>query len=137
VEILKGVLEKEDIREYCIMTIPMHWSRYTLRGFDHMDYLAKKLSKELGVPYIKPLKTRFSKRQSKLSRVKRLENRKNHFTIDYSITLPQKVLLIDDVISTGATAHECAKILKRNGVERVMGVFIASSAEDLLQNRKS
>ena len=94
-----------------------------------MDYLAKKLSKNTGITYIQPLKTLFSRRQSKLSRQKRLENRKNHFTIDNSITLPRKVILIDDVISTGATAHECAKLLKRHGAREVIGVFLASSAQ--------
>lgn len=129
VQILRDILQKQDTKDSVIMTVPMHWSRYTLRGFNHMDYLARKLSKELGITYIKALKTSFSRRQSQLSRKKRLENRKNHFTIDNSFTLPRRVFLIDDVISTGATAHECAKLLKRHGVEEVIGVFLASSAE--------
>lgn len=129
VQILRDILQKQDMKDAVIMTVPMHWSRYTIRGFDHMDYLARKLSKEMGIIYLQPLKTSFSRRQSQLSRKKRLENRKNHFTIDNSITLPKKVFLIDDVISTGATAHECAKLLKRHGVEEVIGVFLASSAE--------
>ena len=44
------------------------------------------------------------------------------------MVLPEEVILIDDVISTGSTAHECAKILKENGVKRVVGIFLASSA---------
>ncbi|MFZ2255724.1 MAG: hypothetical protein WAW59_02735 [Patescibacteria group bacterium] len=79
-----------------------------------MDYLTKRLSKSSNIPYIQPLSTSFSQRQSKLSREKRFVNRKNHFTIDDSITLPERVFLIDDVISTGATAHECAKLLKQH-----------------------
>lgn len=94
-----------------------------------MDYLAKRLSKRVDIPYIQPLSTAFSRRQSKLSRQKRLENRRNHFTIDDSITLPEKIFLIDDVISTGATAHECAKLLKKHGVKEVIGIFLASSAQ--------
>lgn len=129
VAILKNILQKQDITESVVMTVPMHWSRYALRGFDHMDYLVEKLSKDMKIPYIKGMKTSFSRRQSKLSRKKRLENRKNHFTIDNSITLPKKVFIIDDVISTGATAHECAKILKKHGVKEVIGVFLASSAQ--------
>ena len=129
VDILSDILQKQDTQDAVIMTIPMHWSRYTLRGFDHMDYLMRKLSKNIGMQYIQPLRASFSKRQSQLSRKKRLENRKNHFTIDNSIVLPRRVFLIDDVISTGATAHECAKLLKRHGVEEVIGVFLASSAE--------
>jgi competence protein ComFC len=129
VNMLSWIIEWEDIWDAIIITVPMHWSRYTLRGFDHMDYLARRLSKSVDIPYIQPLSTAFSRRQSKLSRQKRLENRKNHFTIDNSITLPRKVILIDDVISTGATAHECAKLLKKHGAGEVIGVFLASSAQ--------
>lgn len=129
VQILSKILQEQDIRDVIIITVPMHWSRYGLRGFDHMDYIVKKLSRDMDIPYLQPLRTSFSKRQSKLSRKKRLENRKNHFTIDVSITLPRRVILIDDVISTGATAHECAKVLKRHGIEEVIGVFLASSAQ--------
>jgi predicted amidophosphoribosyltransferase len=98
--LLSQALEQSGYRDLTLVTIPMHWSRYTLRGFDHMDYLMKNLSRVTQIPYIQPLSTSFSRRQSKLSRTKRLENRKNHFTIDDSITLPKRVILIDDVIST-------------------------------------
>lgn len=108
----------------------MHWSRYTIRWFDHMDYLIKNLIQTTHVPYIKPFATTFSHRQSKLSREKRLENRKNQFTIkNKNVLLPKRIFLIDDVISTGATAHECAKILKEHGVEEVIWIFLTSSAE--------
>ena len=93
-----------------------------------MDYLARGLSRESWIPYIPTLSTQYSRRQSKLSRKERLVNRKNQFTILHSMVLPEEVILIDDVISTGSTAHECAKILKENGVKRVIGIFLASSA---------
>jgi competence protein ComFC len=128
VSMLSQALDQYELTDVTLMTVPMHWSRYTLRGFDHMDYLMKKLSRVTQLPYIQPLSTSFSRRQSKLSRAKRLENRKNHFTIEDSIILPKRVVLIDDVISTWATAHECAKLLKQHGVEEVIGVFLSSSA---------
>lgn len=79
-----------------------------------MDLLARKLAQKTGLHSLSPLSTSFSRRQSKLSRAKRLENRKNHFIIDPSVSLPHEVLLIDDVISTGATANECARMLKEH-----------------------
>lgn len=129
VSIFTHILRDQNIEDAVIVTVPMHWTRFSLRGFDHMDYLAKKLSKETGIPYIQPLKTSFSRRQSRLTRKKRLENRRNHFTIDDSIMLPQRIFLIDDVISTWATAHECAKVLKEYGAREVIGVFLASSVQ--------
>ena len=100
VSMLSRALDQYDLTDVTLMTVPMHWSRYTLRGFDHMDYLMQKLSHTTNLPYTQPLSTSFSRRQSKLSRAKRLENRKNHFTIEDSIILPKRVVLIDDVIST-------------------------------------
>jgi predicted amidophosphoribosyltransferase len=100
VSMLSQALDQYELTGVTLMTVPMHWSRYTLRGFDHMDYIMRRLSYRVHLQYIQPLSTSFSRRQSKLSRAKRLENRKNHFTIEDSIILPKRVVLIDDVIST-------------------------------------
>ena len=85
-----------------------------------MDYLTRRLSEQVGIKYLETLTTRYSQRQSKLSRKKRLVNRRNHFTIVNSLSLPEEIILVDDVISTGSTAHECAKALKEHGVKRVI-----------------
>ena len=110
-----------------LVWVPMHWSRYSIRGFDHIDVLLKKISSHTGIPYISPISTRFSFRQSKLSREKRLENRKNHFTIGSSVSIPETVILFDDVISSWATAHECARVLKNHWAKRVIGIFLTSN----------
>ena len=110
-----------------LVWVPMHWSRYCIRGFDHIDFLLKKVVLNTGIPYISPLSTRFSFRQSKLSREKRLENRKNHFTIGSSVPIPETVILFDDVISSGATAHECARVLKGHWAKKVIGIFLTSN----------
>lgn len=91
----------------------MHWSRYLLRGFDHTDIIVKKLAKITGLPYQNLLSTKWSRHQSKLSREKRLENKKNRFTMKHHVPVPEVVILFDDIISTGSTANECAKILKQ------------------------
>jgi competence protein ComFC len=129
VDMLAEIIVTQDTTDAVLVAVPMHWSRYTLRGFDHMDMILRWLSKKLNIPYMQPLRAGFSMRQSKLSRAKRLENRKNRFTIDNSVILPHTVFLIDDVISTGATAHECARVLRDHGAEKLIGVFLASSAE--------
>ncbi len=54
----------------------------------------------------------FAFRQSHLSRKKRLANKVNHFRIKSHQKIPEKVFLFDDVISTGSTANECARVLK-------------------------
>jgi competence protein ComFC len=108
-------------------SVPMHWTRYFYRWFNHIDFLGKYFSRKYTLSYASILNTRFSKRQSHLSRQMRLENRKNSFTMKPRVSIPDVVILIDDVISTGATVHECGKILKLHGVKHVIGVFLASN----------
>ena len=107
--------------------VPMHWSRYIFRGFDHTFLIVAKLSKILHLPYQKLLSTRWTRHQSKLAREKRLENKKNTFRIRNHKNIPEFVVLFDDVISSGSTADECARILKDAGVKRVVGIFLASN----------
>jgi predicted amidophosphoribosyltransferase len=76
---------------------------------------------------IKPIRVQWTRRQSKLSKVKRMKNREHAFALRSGVLVPKTVILIDDIISTGSTANACAKILKTAGVEKVYGVFIASN----------
>lgn len=111
----------------CMVGVPMHWSRYFIRGFNHIDLLVSHLSKKIWIPYMKPLQAFFTRRQSKLSKSKRIKNREYAFWITQDAVLPRTIILIDDIISTGSTADACAKILKSRGVEKVYGIFIASN----------
>lgn len=129
----RAIFEKEKennhTHEYIITTVPMHWTRYIVRGFDHMHHLAKQISIEYDIPYIPILKRkRYTKHQSSLLREKRLENIKDSFTMTYEFQKirTRRVLLLDDIISTGATANEAARVLKEHGCFEVRGYFIAS-----------
>ena len=109
------------------VSVPMHWSRYMIRGFNHIDLLTSGLSRRFWVQKIKPIRAYWTRRQSKLTKVKRIKNREHAFSLKPGTILPKIVILIDDIISTGSTANACAKILKSAGVEKVYGVFIASN----------
>jgi ComF family protein len=113
--------------DICIVGVPMHWSRYLIRGFNHIDYLVSRLSKKTGILHAKPLQSFFTRRQSKLSKSKRIKNRECAFWLTREKDLPKTIILIDDIISTGSTADACAKILKSRWVEKVYGIFIASN----------
>lgn len=130
VDILAKVVEKyveNNNNDRVIVAVPMHWSRYMIRWFNHIDFLVTRLSDQLSIPYEKPLQANFTHRQSKLSKVKRMQNRDHAFRLKVWEKLPETVILIDDIISTGSTANACAKILKESGVKKVYGIFIASN----------
>lgn len=100
VDILQKILNTQDTNQSIIVAVPMHWSRYAIRGFDHMQYILRQLSKKTKIPYIQPFGTSFSKKQSTLSRAQRLKNRIDNFIIKGSPVFPSTVYIIDDVIST-------------------------------------
>jgi ComF family protein len=130
VDLLARIIEKYALLSHddiALVSVPMHWSRYMIRGFNHIDLLTSGLSRRLWVNKIKPIRAHWTRRQSKLTKVKRLQNREHAFALRSWMLLPKTMILIDDIISTGSTANACAKILKSAGVEKVYGVFIASN----------
>lgn len=130
VDLLSKLWQKYDIfttPNTLLVPVPMHWSRYFSRGFDHTAYIVRHLSKYVDIPYKKVLKARYTSHQSHLSRIKRLENKKNSFKMNYSSSLPETVILFDDVISTGSTADEAARALKAAWVKHVIWIFLASN----------
>ena len=106
----------------------MHWTRYLLRGFDHTGLLAKKLSHRLHLPFFPCLKTAFRRRQTSLIREKRIANKKNSFSVKKGYTVPSHIILIDDVVSSGATLNEAARVLKSHGAQVVICFLLASNA---------
>lgn len=98
-----------------LIPTPLHRSRLAERRFNQSDLLANFLSKTLEIPLCKALKrTRRTPRQATMRRKERLENVKNAFQLRVSPeTLASRdLVLIDDVLTTGSTAHACAKALR-------------------------
>ncbi len=102
-------------------TVPLHWMRRMNRGFNQSDLLASQLAAITNhaapVPLLK--RTRNTPSQTARSYRERTANIKNAFAFRPDIPIPKSVLLIDDVITTGATVDECARVLKAAGVEWV------------------
>ena len=94
------------------------------RGFNPAEELARRLARALAVPTARLLrKTRETADQAGLSRAERRENLRGAFAANRRV--PARVLLVDDVMTTGATVDECAAALKRNGAKRVTVVTFA------------
>jgi ComF family protein len=111
-----------------IVPVPMHWTRYFFRRFDHTKLLATQLWKILGLPVHRVLGTFFRLRQAKLSRDKRIRNKKNSFFVKNGYTVPSHIILIDDVLSSGATINEAARTLRYGWAEIIICFTLASNA---------
>lgn len=116
----------------CVCNVPLHENRRKSRGFDQSEELAKGISEAAGLPYIAALRRiRNTKTQTKLSEAQRQQNIKGAF--EAACTMSGNVLLVDDVLTTGATAGECARVLMRAGAE---SVYVMTYARAVIRGTK-
>ncbi|MBI5059895.1 ComF family protein [candidate division KSB1 bacterium] len=110
---------------WCV--VPLHWSRRLLRGFNQSTLIARALASEVG--HAEPVdllrRTRYTPSQTSRSVRERRANVKGAFSLTRHAVVPKSVLLIDDVITTGATVNECATVLKAAGAEWVGALSFA------------
>ncbi len=110
-----------------IIPVPLHKRRYRWRGFNQTSKLAKKL--DLQIPVITDIliRVRYTVPQVKMkNKNKRQENLNNAFIVkDASQVVGKNILLIDDVMTTGATLTECARVLKTAGAKTVYCLVLA------------
>ena len=112
-----------------IAYVPMTKKSLKNRGYNQSEFLANYLSRFLDIPVIYNLiKTLDTKDQIGLGSEERWSNMEKCFDIEQSVLMKnKKILLVDDVITTGATTFHCAKCLKNSGVNNVCILTIAKS----------
>ncbi len=112
---------------WIIASIPLSDSKLRKRGYNQAEILAFELSKRLNIPRKNLLKrVKDTKSQFKLTKKEREKNIKGAFKLIHnSEFIIQNVLLVDDVVTSGATLLEASNILKRNGAKRVIGLTFA------------
>ncbi len=104
-----------------LVVVPLHVGRLRQRGYNQALELAKPLARALGVPLLPRAlhRSRATQAQTQLGAVERRRNVRGAFVLDARVQLPAHVAILDDVMTTGATVGECARMLKRAGVARV------------------
>jgi len=111
-----------------ILPIPMHWTRRIRRGVNSPELLARCLGEKLGIPVRRRLLVRSKKTlpQSGLSPKQRFRNVRGAFRVRPTDLLKgARILLVDDVLTTGATGSEIARMLKKAGASMVAVAVIA------------
>ncbi len=104
-----------------IVPVPLHRARLRQRGYNQALELARPLARALGVPLSHDLLHRAhpTAAQSELDAPSRRRNVRGAFVVCPEAPLPAHVAVLDDVMTTGATLAECARVLRRAGVARV------------------
>ena len=110
--------------------VPLHWIRKFSRGFNQAEILARAVGKKRGWEMRELLRrTRWTGSQVGRKRVERLQGVRSAFAMERrrksGQEIPECVILVDDLSTTGATLDACAKELKKSGTKRVEGLVIA------------
>ncbi len=121
-ECLSRLLEERQSfwRVQRIVPVPMHWRKERMRGFNQSWDLAQKVGTKLSIPadHHLVLKVRSTKSQKKLTAEERLHNLSGAFSVTRRIP-GERILLVDDVYTTGSTMDTMAQGLKRAGAGEV------------------
>ncbi len=101
------------------------------RGYDQSELLARELGKRMGIPVKRGLKKfKHTKRQSELSAEKRHENVRGKYRAYENVIKNKRILLVDDVRTTGATINECVDTLLRSGAKECVAVTVARTEKN-------
>jgi len=120
-----GLLNPED---WVLVPVPLHPWRQMMRGYNQSWEVCLELSRLTGIPAQPALRRlRRTLSQAGLDRARRLKNLRGAFAMAPEHDVGgRKVLLVDDVLTTGSTCHECARTLRRDGgAEKVVVITVA------------
>jgi len=104
-----------------IVPVPLHRGRLRERGYNQALELARPLATTMHIPLGQDVlvRTRDTSAQTELDRIARRRNVRGAFHLRTGSALPDHVVVLDDVMTSGATLAECTRLLKRAGVRRV------------------
>jgi ComF family protein len=113
-----------------IIPVPMHKEKLKIRGFNQTSFLARILAKVSKIDYGRNIlyKIKDTPNQRDLSQLERANNLLDAFSIEPNkakMLIGKNILLIDDIVTTGATVNECAKVLLQFGASKVNVLTIA------------
>ena len=113
---------------------PLHWTRYFLRGYNQAELLAVEMGKYSQIPVAGLLKrVKYTRQQARLKRGERIRNMRNAFkAVDPEKIKGKKILLIDDVLTTGATLSSATEELLKAGASEVYVFTLAVRHSDSL-----
>ncbi len=116
-----------------IVPVPMHWTRRIRRGTDTASILAMSFARKTGWPYRRLVAChRRLAKQSELPITTRKKNVRNAFVIQESAPLDRPIVLVDDIMTTGATLTELSRILRKQGAADIRAVVVARSTPQYL-----
>jgi ComF family protein len=121
---IKEYLNKNNIKIDFIIPVPLHNAKMRERGFNQSDFISSGISAETGIPIEKEtvIRIKNTRSQTKLKLEARLKNVKNAFTFEknkQNFLSSKKIMLVDDIITTGSTINEIISLLKKHNTGEI------------------
>lgn len=104
-----------------LVPVPVHKSRYRKRGYNQAALIARSIAEQTGLFADEKLLARTKKTtaQKELSTKERIKNLQGAFQLEKSVVQYKKIILVDDIYTTGSTADACADVLRKGGAEQI------------------
>ncbi len=110
-----------------VVPIPLSANRLRERGYNHAELIVLHVAQYFKLKMARDvlIRVKNTKPQYKLNKEERRKNIEGAFGISKTVKVPSSVILIDDIATSFATLKEAAKVLKRSGAKKVLGVTFA------------
>ncbi|MBE5939375.1 MAG: ComF family protein [Lachnospiraceae bacterium] len=120
---------RHDILEWeadCIVPVPLHHKKERKRGYNQATIIAEAIGNELHIPVRDDILLRSVNTvpQKELSKEERIKNLENAFIIRENVVKLEKIIIVDDIYTTGATIDRCAKVLLESGCKEVYYIAV-------------
>ena len=124
--VVAAVLVPERVGPGVIVPVPLHPTRLWRRGYNQAELLAREIGKAVSAPVVDGLRRAVRGAQVGRGGAARRSALAGGFQWDRRLAAPSRVLLLDDVVPTGATLLECSLALRHAGVERIDALAVAA-----------
>ncbi len=134
-EIGGRIMNSGDVKYDFAVPVPLHYGKERERTYNQSLFISKGIGEELGIRVIGNclVRTRFTKTQTQLHKLQRRENVRGAFKLNQKfkdVVAGKNIILSDDVITTGSTILECARVLKASGCGKILVCSIAYAVLD-------
>lgn len=128
---LNAVLQYKEWRIDTIVPVPLHTTRLQQRGYNQSQVLGKYLSEYTGIPCVETavIRQRATQSQVTLNRAERLNNMQDAFIANPHDVAGKNILIVDDVLTTGATLLAISSALKQADTDMIYGLTITTASE--------
>lgn len=123
----------KEISPDALIPVPIHKKRMRFRGFNQAEYMASIIGDKLGIRVLTDylIRTQNTRPQKGLDVRSRVQNLQKRFQVTMDDVHVKKVLLVDDIYTTGSTLEACGSALKNAGAERIYFLCLCIGRDDL------